>query len=44
MKPRLFPPGCAGIVVNRLAIDDDPALPDEKNHPFHPGRDESGLV
>src|SRR6478672_13104952 len=25
MKPRLFPPGCVGIVVNSLAIDSSPA-------------------
>ena len=25
MKPRLFPPGCVGIVVNSRAIDSSPA-------------------
>jgi hypothetical protein len=44
MKPCLFPPGWVGIVVNSLAIDSSPVLPDEKIHRFHPVRYGSGLV
>jgi hypothetical protein len=44
MKPRLFPSGGVGIVVNSWAIDSSPVLPDEKIHRFHLARYGSGLV